>query len=165
MLIFRSRNSSVLPTMWHVWCQKLKSWTPHDNIHVSFKESRVHFDSSSLQMSVTQWSLPIWECIGSFLLPVLIMMCCNVWIHIFLSELGTTVVHGMDLGWHRPAWMFVFSSSLKRFKRQQGYIRSEAIRQPVRFKHLRGMERPVAPHLTWLSSDRGHNRVQNLALK
>ena len=38
-------------------------------------------------------------------------------------------------------------------KRQQGYIRSEAVRQPVRFKHLRGTERPVAPHLTRLSSD------------
>ena len=47
------------------------------------------------------------------------------------------------------------------------YIRSGAVRQPVRFKHLRGMERPVTPHLTRLSSDRGHNtnRVQNLALK
>ena len=50
-------------------------------------------------------------------------------------------------------------------KRQQGYIRSEAIRQPVRFKHLRGTECPIAPHLTRLSSDRGHNKVQNLALK
>ena len=50
-------------------------------------------------------------------------------------------------------------------KRQHGYIRSGAVRQPVRFKHLRGTERPVAPHLTRLSSDRGHNRVQNLALK
>ena len=68
--------------------------------------------------------------------------------------------------WHIPPpspWKL--SSSTDALKRQQGYIRSGAVRQPVRFKHLRGMERPVAPHLTRLSSDRGHNRVQNLALK
>ena len=56
-------------------------------------------------------------------------------------------------------------SPLTNLKRQQAYIRSGAVRQPVRFKHLRGKERPVAPHLTQLFSDRGHNRVQNLALK
>ena len=54
---------------------------------------------------------------------------------------------------------------LEVLKRQQGNIRSGAVRQPVRFKCLRGTEHPVAPHLTRLSSDRGHDGVQNLALK
>ena len=85
-------------------------------------------------------------------------------IHTFTTVL-LSIRMVLRLSTHTFTTLLLSIRMVLRLKRQQGYIRSGAVRQPVRFKHLRGMERPVAPLLTRLSSDRGHNRVQNLALK
>ena len=108
-----------------------------------------------------QWCLCRPEWVSGMLLlvcmyvPVCVYMWEGVWERETLTE-GDTHLH---------TYIYSPSSELSPLKRQQGYIRSGAVRQPVHFKCLRGTERPVAPHLTRLSSDRGHDRVQNLALK